>query len=87
MPFEDNSPQEQTPSVIASRFLIGVALGLVLLLVYLVSAMLLSLSSIEWNVTKISIFASVPIVCGLLSAVFGKRFLDMLIAIIGNLPG
>lgn len=87
MPFEDNSPQEQTQTVIAYRVLSGVALGLVVLLVYLIYTMFLTLSSIEWNVTSISIFASVPIVCGLLSAVFGKRFLDLLLAIIASLLG
>lgn len=82
---EDNT-QKQNITVIVLRFLSGVALGLLLLLVYLIYAILWGLSGIEWNVTSISIFTVVPIICGLLSAIFGKRFLHLLITIISNPP-
>lgn len=85
MPCEDNSQQEQSLTTIAYRFLIGVAFGgLVLPLVYFY-AMFLMFYPIEWNATMIEMFALAPIVCGALSAVFGKRFLDGLLNVVVGL--
>lgn len=81
-----NNTQNPTITVIILRFLGGVVLGLLLLLVYLIYATLWSLSGIEWNVIVLSIFILVPIVCGVLSAIYGKKFLDILIAVIFNSP-
>ena len=82
----ENNPQNPTIIVIIFRFLGGVVLGLLLLLVYLIYATLWSLSGIEWNVTVISVFVLVVVLCGVLSAIFGKKFLDILIAVIFNPP-
>lgn len=82
----ENNTQKPTITVIILRFLSRVVLGLLLLLVYLIYAILWSLSGIEWNVTVMSIFILAPILCGVLSAIFGKRFLDTLIAVIFNPP-
>lgn len=82
----ENNTQNPTITVIILRFLGGVVLGLLLLLVYLIYAALWSLSGIEWNVIVLSTFILVAILCGVLSAIFGKRFIDTLIAVIFNPP-
>jgi hypothetical protein len=73
---EDNNPQEQALTAVVRRFVLGVVLGLIPVLLHLFSSG--ALDDLTWNATKISFLASVSLVCGVLSAIFGKRFLNVL---------
>ncbi len=72
---EDNNPQEQALAAVVRRFAIGVVLGLIPVLFRLFDSG--ALDDLRWNATNISFLASVSLVCGVLSAIFGKRFLNV----------
>lgn len=58
-------------------FLIGVLLGLVPLLLSVLYCVFLN-DCMDWNAWGTKIFVVLPIICGTLSAAFGKRFISLL---------
>lgn len=81
---EDSSSQEQVLIDVVRRFVIGAVLGLIPVLLYLFSSG--ALDDLTWNATNISFLASVSLSCGVLSAIFGKRFLNVINGIMESLP-
>lgn len=78
MESKEHTAQGRSLAHIAAHFLIGVALGCIPLLLGLLYWIFLG-DSINWGTADSKLFAALPIVCGLLSAAFGKWFLTMLV--------
>ncbi len=79
----NRTPQPRTLRDIAYDSLLGLAFGLLLALVL---AMLISLSTLEWQWQYLAILAGLAACCGLLTAIWGKRFLGPLVAFLESIP-
>ncbi|MBE9139196.1 hypothetical protein IQ254_18680 [Nodosilinea sp. LEGE 07088] len=80
---EDNQPQRRTVTDIAYQFLLGIAFGLVLASL---PALCISVSVLEWRTTYVTILGTIVMLCGILSASLGNRFLKPLITFLESIP-
>jgi hypothetical protein len=81
MESKEHTAQGRSLAHVAAHFLIGVALGCIPLVIGILYWIFLG-DSINWGTADSKFFVALPIVCGLLSAAFGKRFLAMLIDLV-----
>lgn len=73
---EDKNSQKQVLIGIIRRFVIGAVLGLIPVLLHLFSSG--ALDDWTWNNATINFFVLVSLICGVLSAIFGKRFFNVI---------
>lgn len=83
MTSEETQPKQRTLSDRAYDLLLGALFGLLLAVL---PAMLISLSTLEWRVSYIVALGLLSLLCGVLSAVFGSKFLGPLMRIIESVP-
>ena len=69
--------QDNHLSHVSWNFLSGVLLGLVPLLLSVLYRVFLG-DSLDWNTLVTKVLVVLPVVCGILSAAFGKRFVSAL---------
>ncbi|NJM96015.1 MAG: hypothetical protein HC800_01275 [Phormidesmis sp. RL_2_1] len=80
MKSEDNSSNRQTWRNIANQFGLGALVGLMLAWIPL------AISMPDWAAWNITASVALVLLCGTLSALFGKRFLAALMSLLESFP-
>jgi RsiW-degrading membrane proteinase PrsW (M82 family) len=83
MTSEDNNPKPRTFSDVVKQFLMGIAVGLLLMLVPL---SYISISAIELNSLRVIVLAALVLFCGILAATWGNKFLSPLMKFLESIP-
>lgn len=80
---EDSSSKQRTLMDMIKQFLLGIAFGLLLMLIPLGY---ISVSAIELKLLTVIVLAVVILSCGILAAAFGNKFLSLLIKFLESIP-
>jgi NhaP-type Na+/H+ and K+/H+ antiporter len=83
MTSEDSSSQQRTLIDVIKQFLLGIAFGLLLMLIPL---SYISISAIELKLLHVVVFAVLILSCGILAAAFGNKFLSSLMKFLESVP-
>ncbi len=83
MTSEDSSPKHRTSTDRIKQFLLGIAFGLLLMIIPL---SYISISAIGFNLLHVGVLAAVVLSCGILAAVFGEKFLSPLVNFLESIP-
>ena len=83
MTSEDNSPKHRTSTDVIKQFLLGIAVGLLLMLIPL---SYVSISAMELQLLHVVILATLVSFCGILAAAFGSKFLSPLMKFLESIP-
>ncbi|OUC12336.1 MAG: hypothetical protein B0A82_22940 [Alkalinema sp. CACIAM 70d] len=80
---EDGSSKHRSFSDVMKQFLLGIAFGLVLMLI---PFSYISLSAIDWQLLHGVALAALVISCGILAAIGGNKFLRPLMKFLESIP-
>ena len=80
---EEDNPQRRTVTELSQQFFLGIAFGVLLALIPLTY---LSLSTLEMKPLYVELMAALVLTSGILAVLFGKKFLQPLIAFLESLP-
>ncbi|MBD2580371.1 hypothetical protein [Oscillatoria sp. FACHB-1406] len=83
MKFENSSQKQRTSTDAIKQFFLGLAFGLLFLLVPL---SYISISAMELNLLDVVVLAALVLSCGILAAAFGNKFLSPLIKFLESVP-
>jgi len=83
MTSEDNSLKHRTSTDVIKQFLLGIAVGLLLMLIPL---SYVSISAIELQLLHVVVLAALILFCGILAAAFGSKFLTPLMKFLESIP-
>lgn len=83
MTSEDNSLEPRTPTDVIKQFLLGIAVGLLLMLIPL---SYVSISAIELQLLHIVVLAALVLFCGILAVAFEGKFLSPLMKFLESIP-
>lgn len=83
MASEDNSLKHRTSTDVIKQFLLGTAVGLLLMLIPL---SYVSISAMELQLFHIVVLAVLILFCGILAAAFGSKFLSPLMKFLESIP-
>lgn len=85
MKFEDNGLKHRTSTDVIKQFLLGIAIGLLLMLM-LIPLSYVSISAMELQLLHVGILAALVLFCGILAATFGSKFLSPLMKFLESIP-
>ena len=83
MTSEDSSLKHRTATDVIKQFLLGIAFGLLLMLVPL---SYISISAIELQLLQVVVLAALVLLCGILAAALGSKFLGSLMKFLESIP-
>jgi len=80
---EDSSPKHRTSTDVMKQFLLGIAFGVLFMLIPL---FYISISVIELKLLHVVVLAALVLSCGILAAAFGNKFLSPLMKFLESIP-
>lgn len=83
MTSEDSSSEQRTLIDVIKQFLLGIAVGLLLMLIPLAY---ISISTMELKLLHVVVLAVLILSCGILAAAFGSKFLSPLMKFLESIP-
>lgn len=83
MTFEQNSLKHRTSTDAIKQFLLGIVVGLLLILIPL---SYVSISAIELQLLQVVVLTALVLLCGILAAAFGSKFLSPLMKFLESVP-
>lgn len=83
MTSEESSPKQRTATDVIKQFLLGIAFGLLLMLIPLAY---ISLSVIKLQLLSVIALAALVLACGILAATFGNKFLGPFMKFLESVP-
>lgn len=83
MTSEDSSSKQRTLVDVIKQFLLGIAFGLLLMLIPLTYT---SISAIELKLLHAVVLAVLILACGIMAAAFGNKFLSPLMKFLESIP-
>ena len=83
MTSEDSSPKHRTSIDVIKQFLLGIAFGLLLMLI---PSFYISISVIKLKLSHVVVLAALVLSCGILAAAFGNKFLSLLMKFLESIP-
>ncbi len=79
MTFKDNNPKQNTIAKVIYRFLGGAALGAFMVIIPISYG-----SSLDLNLVQVGVISLLVVSCGLLSSIWGEKFIDQVMQLLNS---